>query len=146
MHCQDICKRKKTNLCCHECPDADGCPDCCGDCPEECGRSVAEGAETNLVAFTQQHMTLFQEIRSLVLEKKAAEAREKNLKDELKAAMEAHGIRAIDNDILKITYVPETVTHTLDTAKIKRKYPGLAEECSKETPKSSYIKIEVKER
>lgn len=142
----DGCPETGERICCWGCSAKGNCEDACDYNPEICG--FAEQAlqeETALAEFVQQHMAVFKAVRDVVIQKKAAEAQEKALKDQLKQAMEAHGIKAIDNEILKITYVPETVSNTLDTAKIKRKYPTVAAECTKATPKSAYIKIEVKE-
>ena len=97
-----------------------------------------------LTAFTQEYMTVFKEMKDLVTTKNEIKRKEKELKDQLKAAMEAHGIKAIDNDIVKITYVAASVGKTIDSAKLKRKYPTVAEECSKESPRGSYVKVEVK--
>ena len=77
--------------------------------------------------------------------KKQCEAQEKELKDQLKKAMEEYGIKKFESDILNITYVAETTSTSVDSAKLKRKYPQVAEECSKTSKKSSYIKVEVKE-
>ena len=73
------------------------------------------------------------------------ENQEKKVKDKLREAMEAHGIKSIDNQLVKITYVAPTTAISIDSAKLKKRYPAIAEECSKSSPKAGYIKIEVKE-
>ena len=133
------------NTCCHFCERIDSCPTSCAIDFDGCPHAAKTKDENALVAFESQYMAVFKAIRDVVVQKKAAEAQEKELKDQLKKAMEVNGIKAVDNKFLKITYVPETVSNGLDTAMIKRKYPTVAAECVKATPKSSYIKIEVKE-
>ena len=135
------------NKCCWGCDMKGSCKDACDYNPDICEQAVFtdQEEETALAKFVEQHMAVFKAVRDVVIRKKAAEEQEKALKDQLKKAMEAHGIKAVDNEILKITYVPETVSNGIDAAMIKRKYPTVAAECVKATPKSSYIKIEVKE-
>ena len=142
----DGCPENGKNICCWDCGAKGSCENACDYNPDICGfAEQIEQEETSLTQFVQQHMAVFKAIRDVVIQKKAAEEQEKALKDQLKAAMEAHGIKAVDNEILKITYVPATVSNGIDTAMIKRKYPTVAAECVKATPKSSYIKIEVNE-
>lgn len=139
---KDTCPETGENKCCCECGARGACMNACEHVPSLCGYSEQE--ETALTTFVQQHMAVFKEIKSLVTTKGEIERKEKELKDQLKQAMEAHGIKAIDNEILKITYIAATTSTGIDSAKLKRKYPTVAAECSKETPKSAYIKIEVK--
>ena len=140
---KDTCPETGANTCCAECAEYSDCQMACTIDPNGCPhRNVQE--ETALTAFVQQHMAVFKEIKSLVTAKNEIERKEKELKDQLKQAMEAHGIKAIDNEILKITYIAATTSTGIDSTKLKRKYPIVAAECSKETPKSAYIKIEVK--
>lgn len=40
---------------------------------------------------------------------------------------------------------PPTVSHGIDTAKLKKKYPDAAADCAKDTPKSGYVKITLKD-
>ena len=143
----DGCPVTGENKCCWGCDIKGSCKDACDYNPDICEQAIFtdQEEETALAQFVKQHMTVFKAIRDVVIQKKAAEEQEKALKDQLKQAMEAHGIKAVDNEILKITYVPATVSNGIDTAMIKRKYPSVAAECVKATPKSSYIKIEVKE-
>jgi predicted phage-related endonuclease len=147
MICRDgNCPKNGEPKCCYACSEKGFCENACNSNPKYCGEAVEqpEQAETGMTAFVQQHMAVFKAIRDVVNQKTAAEKQEKTLKDQLKQAMEAAGIKSIDNEYLRITYVPASVTHSLDTAKVKRKYPGIVDECMKDTPKSSYIKIEVK--
>ena len=143
----DSCPETGENKCCFYCDRINECVNACDYTPDNCEQAIFQDQEeeTALAQFVKQHMTVFKAIRDVVIQKKAAEEQEKALKDQLKQAMEAHGINAVDNEILKITYVPATVSNGIDTAMIKRKYPTVAAECVKATPKSAYIKIEVKE-
>ena len=52
--------------------------------------------------------------------------------------------RNLKSDYLDITYVAETTTTTIDTSKLKKKYPEIAKECSRETKKSAYVRVSIK--
>ena len=60
-------------------------------------------------------------------------------------AMEEYGVKMFDNDLLKVTYIAATTATSIDSAKLKKKYPAIAEECSKTSAKSAYVKVEIKE-
>lgn len=137
------CAQNGSNMCCFFCPEKAACDSPCDKHPDSCG--YCGTVETDLAAFETQYMTVFEQIKRVVESKKAMEAQEKELKDKLREAMEAHGIKSIDNRLVKITYIAPTTTVSIDSAKLKKRYPAIAEECSKSSPKAGYIKIEVKE-
>lgn len=140
---KDNCPVTGANMCCFYCPEKETCDMPCSNRPDTCGSS--ETVETDLAAFETRYMVVFEEIKRVVESKKAMEAREKELKDKLREAMEAHGIKSVDNELVKITYIAPTTAVSIDSAKLKKRYPAIAEECSKSSPKAGYIKIEVKE-
>lgn len=90
-------------------------------------------------------LPILEEIEAVVQRRKALEAREKELKDKLKGIMEEGEIKAFDTDQVRVTYIAATTSTTIDSAKLKKKYPTIAEECSKTSTKSAYVKVEVKE-
>ena len=69
----------------------------------------------------------------------------RHLREKLKAAMEQFGVKSFDNDLVKVTNIAASTTTRIDSAALKKKYPAIAEECSKVSNTSAYIKIEVKE-
>lgn len=139
----DVCEYTSEKTCCFYCPRKNSCDTNCGYSPDECGNSVT--VETDIATFEKQYMTVFEQIKGIVQTKKAMEAQEKELKDRLREAMEVNGIKSIDNQLVKITYIAPTTAVSIDSAKLKKRYPAIAEECSKSSPKAGYIKIEVKE-
>ena len=144
IKCNNECPLGKFDGCCHSCPDIETCKDACESNPETCGEATFD-EETGLVAFKEQQLSVLQQIADLITTKKKLEEQEKELKDKLKEAMEKYGVKKFDSDILKITYIAETTTTSIDSAKLKKKYPAIAEECSKTSNKSAYIKVEVKD-
>ena len=138
------CPVHETNQCCGFCPEKIGCSHVCGELhPETC--KSCEDVEMNLTTFNTSYMTIMKNIAGIVEQKKKLEADEKAMKDKLREAMEKFDIKSIDNDVMKITYIAPTVANSIDSAKLKKKYPAIAKECSKSSPKSGYIKIEVKD-
>ena len=67
------------------------------------------------------------------------------MKAALFAAMEQYRIKRFETDALTLIYVAPTVSHGLDTAKLKKKYPDAAADCAKDTPKAGYVKITMKD-
>ena len=133
IKCNNECPLGKFDGCCHSCPDIEICKDACESNPDTCGE-VTFDEETGLVAFKEQQLSVLKQ-----------EEQEAELKAKLKEAMEKYGIKKFDSDILKITYIAETTATSIDSAKLKKKYPAIAEECSKTSEKSAYIKVEIKD-
>ena len=142
--CKDLCPIHKEQICCFLCGERETCPEACYvEKPTECPDRVERGGE--LTPAEEKVLPIMQTIRNLALQKKAIEAREKDMREKLKAAMEQFGVKSFDNDLVKVTYIAATTSRTVDTAALKKKYPAIAEECSKVSNKSAYIKIEVKD-
>jgi hypothetical protein len=143
IKCNNECPLKKFEGCCHSCPHIEECTEACESEPKTCGEAIFD-EETGLMTFQEQQVAVLQQIADLVTAKKKIEAQEKELKDKLKEAMEKYSVKKFDSDILKITYVAATTATSIDSAKLKKKYPVIAKECSKTSKKSAYIKVEVK--
>ena len=58
--------------------------------------------------------------------------------------MEQYGIKKFSSDELEITYVPDGIRTAVDGTKLKKLHPEIAEECSKVSNTSAYVKITVK--
>ena len=148
--CNNTCPHDaKLNMCCHDCAKKDACEDLCEQLPESCGESLVESAgnETKaLAAFQGGQMAAIEKVRAIVTQTKQLEDQVKEMKETLKAAMEFYGIKKFTSEdkLLTITYIAETTATSIDIPKLKAKYPDIAAECSKTSPKASYIKIEVK--
>jgi predicted phage-related endonuclease len=145
IKCKNSCPLEKFEGCCVQCPDRETCEDVCEHAVNytKCEDAVFD-EEAGLVALEQQQMTVIKQIADICTAKKQLEAQEKELKDKLKAAMEQYGVKSLDNDILKITYIAATTANSIDSAKLKKLHPDIAAECTKTSAKSAYIKVEVK--
>lgn len=148
---REACAEDGRNTCCMNCELTGSCTNPCADNPFTCGHSEVQEAEHAddekglALQFTNANLALFQKIREIVNAKKALEEQEKALKDKLREAMEKYGIKAVDSDVVKVTYIAPSTATTIDSAKLKKLYPQIAETCSKQTARSAYVKIEVKE-
>lgn len=145
---------KNKDICCLNCSDSEDCKGVCNRVPGEdfkgyCPDGIYDDDDDDdeqaaLVLFNNTYQLALRKVAHLITTKKQMEEEEKALKDSLKEAMEAYGIKSFDSDILKITYVAPTTAISIDSVKLKKKYPAIADECSKESARSAYVKVEVK--
>ena len=144
IKCENTCPLRKFDGCCYSCPEFEKCKDACSEDFKKCGCSTVD-EETALETFKSQQLAVLQQIASLITTKKQIEAQEKELKDKLKEAMEQYDVKKFESDILNITYVAESNSTQLDSAKVKKLHPEIVSECSKAVKKSAYIKVTVKD-
>lgn len=142
--CENPCPYGKFDGCCHFCPDRASCADPCPEKVDECGSAIFD-EETGLQAFQQSQLTTLNAIASLTAHKKAIEDQEKSMKAALYDAMMKYGVKKFESDVLNLTLVEPTTATTLDGAKLKKKYPDIAAECSKTSSKAGYVKITLKD-
>ena len=146
IKCKNGCPTGQFEGCCFECNLKENCEEACQLNPSECGDSIMEAAseETGLQVFKQGQVAVIQKIVDIITTKKKLEEQEKELKEKLKEAMEKYNIKKFESDILNITYVAESTKTSIDSAKLKKKYPEIAAECSKTSKTSAYVKVTVK--
>lgn len=135
----DVCPVTGQAGCCYCCDKNKTCQDACQQmdswpCPEAEERDVSTAI-----------LPLMEKISGLVTKRKAIEAEEAALKEELKILMEHDGVKTLDTTFGKVTYVAPTVSTGIDSAKVKKLYPAVYAECVKITPRSGYVKVEIKE-
>ena len=136
-------------ICCFECEKKGECPATCSlvetkavKNAKDCKDAIPEGTE--MVAFEQTSVAIIQLIADIVTKKAELEEQDKLMREKLKTAMEQHDVKSFENDIIKITYVEPTTRTSVDSAKLKKKYPSVFEECSKISEVKSSIRITVK--
>lgn len=149
IKCKTECPTGKGMYCCSQCELNITCLEACMDTPTEstdggCGNAIIEAYTTDLQLFQMQQAAVIKRIADIVISKKQLDEQEKELKEHLKLAMERNSIKAFNNDVLKITYVAATTATSVDSKKLKEKHPAIYQECSKTSPKSAYVKVEVK--
>lgn len=143
IQCKNKCPLERFGGCCRSCPDRPDCPEACEHDPAECGEATWD-EETALAVFQKTQLATLNAIATLTAHKKAIEEQEKSMKAALFEAMEKYGIKKFESDVLNLTYVAPTVSHGIDTAKLKKRYPEAAADCAKDTPKAGYVKITLK--
>lgn len=143
IKCENPCPLGKFDGCCYKCPSFHTCPDACSEHPNECGTATFD-EETSLQEFQQSQLATLNAIASLTAHKKAIEEQEKTMKAALYDAMVKFGIKKFESDVLNLTLVEPTTSTSIDAAKLKKKYPAIAAECSKSSAKAGYVKITLK--
>ena len=98
--------------------------------------------------FEEKNMGAFQALAFVQQQRKELDAREKHIKDTLLKRMEVYGITSVDNDIVRINYIPESESVSIDTKTFKNKEPDLYHEIenkyNKRVKKKAYVRITVK--
>lgn len=137
------CPNGQGNICCAVCPDLDGCTNVCTWDPKDCGNSVTDCPQ-ELVPFQSKAMAIMQKIVDLNIQKKQLEAQDKDVRQQLEKVMGEYGITSFENDLLKVTYVAPTTRTTIDSAKLKKELPAVAEKYTKVSQVKGSVRIEVK--
>ena len=133
------------NTCCAVCPEKESCESSCQYNPHSCGHSVMDEHETtDLTLFQSKAVAVMQEIANLDRMKKELDAKDKVLRQELQEAMDKYGVKKFENDILKITYVEPTTRTSIDSARLKKELPAVAEKYSKVSQVKGSVRIDVK--
>lgn len=133
--------------CCHYCPELKDCRDACFAIPSACGQSYDDAVTeetTDLTLFQSKAMAIMQEIADLDKMKKQLEAKDKVMRQELQEAMDKYGVKKFENDILKITYVEPTTRTSIDSARLKKELPAIAEKYTKISQVKGSVRIDVK--
>lgn len=83
-------------------------------------------------------------ISYLERQKKTAEEKAQKMRQKLLDAMEANAITQYENESIKITYVSPSTRTTIDTAKLKKEQPAIAEAYSKTSETKASLRITLK--
>lgn len=150
-----ICKDAENNPCaydhcCVSCIEKNTCktvcelvrPDDTEDVIKEECDMVDEPKE--VILLEQHYPTLVEAITDVCVRKKELEEEEKQMKEMLITAMKACHLKSWDNDLIKITYVAPTTRKSIDTTRLKKEKPDIAEEYTKESQVSASVRITVK--
>lgn len=85
-----------------------------------------------------------QEIKKFDLLKKEVEKQADLLKQRLIEAMRTQNIKSFENEAIKITYVAPTTRATIDSARLKKELPEIAEQYTKISNTSDSVRITLK--
>ena len=139
-----LCPVENVAKCCIFCDKKATCEDVCQFC--NCSDCVnIQEVENSLADFQSKEVVLINTISSIESQKKALEEQSKTMREKLLEAMEQYGVKKFENDILSVTYVAATTRTTIDSTKLKKEMPKIAEQFSKTSDVKSSIKITVKD-
>ncbi|MEG0282939.1 MAG: hypothetical protein RR662_07170 [Clostridia bacterium] len=85
-------------------------------------------------------------IADLQIKQKNLVAKNEELKEKIKLAMEENNTKKYETNLISITYVAETTRNTVDSAKLKANFEDIYNECLKTSKVKSNIRIKVKEQ
>ena len=130
-------------LCCLYCYKRTECEDACPDMKENCRIAVVV-EETELDVMNSTVPDVLKAITDITVQKKKLEEQEKLMKEKLLKAMEEHGVKSFENAYVKFMYVAPTTRTTIDSTKLKKDHPDIAEQYSKTSNVSASVRITVK--
>ena len=133
IKCKNDCPKEKFNGCCVQCPERESCSEVCEQAAnyENCPDAINE--ETALTDFKTQQFATIQKIAEICTTKKQLEMQEAEMKKQLKEAMEKYGITNFENELLKISYISQGVRKSIDSTKLKKELPDVAEKYTNST-------------
>jgi vacuolar-type H+-ATPase subunit I/STV1 len=108
------------------------------NCPD------AKVVEEELLQFQSSVPDAIRQITDLIKLKKQLDDQEKKLKATLTNAMERHGVKSFENDLIKMTYVAPTTRSTIDSTRLKKDHPALAEQYTKVSDVSASVRVSLK--
>ena len=88
-----------------------------------------------------------EQIKDFERKRKLIDEKEKKFKEELLKKMEEYGIKSYESPdkSLKITYTPENIAMTFDSAKFKEEHLDMYFEYQKESPRKASIRMTIRE-
>ncbi|MDO5361948.1 MAG: hypothetical protein Q4F03_04780 [Eubacteriales bacterium] len=128
-------------MCCYYCDDKYICNDVCSEIMEDCPKLIEE---TELDVIQSAVPDVLKAITDITVEKKKLDEQEKLMKEKLLHAMEEHGIKSFENAKVKFMYVAPSTRTSIDSAKLKKELPEVAEHYSKTSKVSASVRITVK--
>ena len=84
-------------------------------------------------------------IKQIDIQKKEAETNAEKIRQMLLEKMREEGIKSFEDERIKITYIAPTTRETIDTAKIKKELPEIAEQYKKISNVKDSVRITLKD-
>lgn len=134
-------ENRECQNCCFFCNKKETCEDVCGEMEERCEEQVEE---TDLQVIQSAVPDVLQAITDITVQKKKLDEQEKVMKQKLLQAMEEYGVKSFENAKVKFMYVAPTTRTSIDSAKLKKEHPDIAEQYSKTSNVSASVRITVK--
>lgn len=138
-----LCPVDNVEKCCAFCDKQATCKDCCGNFDKTNCEDMQE-VETNVASFQSKEVALINTITQIEAQKALISKKSDEMRAQLLAAMEQYGVKKFENDVLSVTYVAPTTRTSIDSTKLKKEMPEVAEKYSKTSNVKASIKITVK--
>lgn len=136
------------DCCCYDCADAKKCDT---KCPtfEELGKEVVAKCEESelideVVTLDQKVPQAIKTMTYLLTQQKELEKQVDDMRQVLKVAMEQYGVKSFENENIKMTYIAATERKSIDSTKLKKEHPEIAEAYQKISQVKATVKIEIK--
>ena len=97
--------------------------------------------ENGKIVVAQEFTSEYAKFESIRLD---MELKSKQVKEEIKKAMEENNILTYEDDFVKFSYRKPSIRTTIDSKKLKEELPDIYEEYSKTFSVSSSVSLEVK--
>ena len=139
------------DCCCYDCLDVKNCKDKCSTFDElgkkvidECDELEQVEEQTEIVTLDQKVPEAIKAMTNLLTQQKELEKKISDMREVLKVAMEQYGVKSFENDDIKMTYIAPTERKSIDSVKLKKEHPEIAEAYQKVSQVKASVKIEVK--
>ena len=135
------------DCCCCDCADVKSCVN---KCPtyEEFGKNVIKECsdieKLDVVTLDQKVPQAIRAMTDMLTQQKKLEQQISDMREVIKAAMEQYDVKSFENDNVKITYIAATERKSIDSTKLKKEHPEIAEAYQKISKVKATVKIEVK--
>ena len=135
---------KGLTICCGTCEHHNTCDVACATADDYRKCPDAQHVDTAVADFQSAVPQVIAQITNLIRMKKALDDQEKLLKQELVKAMERCDIKSFENDNIKMVYVAPTTRTTIDSARLKKDHPDIADKYSKVSEVSASVRVTLK--
>ncbi len=88
--------------------------------------------------------TLMKELTSVSLEKQRIIDRETEIKTQLFQVMQEQKVTKLETSRIVVNYIQSFVKKTIDSELLRKKYPDIADKCTKSTPVDDFLRVRVK--
>ena len=136
------------DCCCYDCKQAKNCKDRCPTY-DELGKKVLTECEEleqveEVVTLDQKVPQAIKAMTDLLTQQKAIEKQVDDMREVIKTAMEQYDVKSFENDNIKMTYIAPTERKSIDSTRLKKEHPEIAEAYQKVSPVKASVKIEIK--
>lgn len=99
---------------------------------------------SELQVLDKKSLSILKKLKSIEERYQKLSEQRDQLKEQLIASMEKHGIKKWENDEISITYIPEGIQNRFDTTRFKKDHPETFELYQKETKVKASVRFTIK--